>query len=259
MLILLLFVSGTAVVGLVHQIGWMATSSKPIFDTESAAGSDSLLFSEAMNAAKHSMSKGHLKQMVLAFHNYADSNKAASFPPGSTIDAQGLAYHGWMTYLLPYMGMGYYSEELKLDKPWTDPVNVPIFRSPIDYYWNPGVSNQYCFDEQRLALAHYAGNVHVLYPNGSLGLKDFRDGASQTILGGEVPAGFLPWGSPYNVRDPALGINRGPAGFGGASRLRGANMMFADGMVRMISEDIDPAVLRALSTPAGDDHVDGFD
>ena len=80
-----------------------------------------------------------------------------------------------------------------------------------------------------------------------------KDGASNTILLGEVNADFSPWGRPGNIRDPAAGINRGPGTFGGPPNRRGAYFSMADGSARLIAEDVDPEVLKALSTPADND------
>jgi hypothetical protein len=71
---------------------------------------------------------------------------------------------------------------------------------------------------------------------------------------GEVKEHFKPWGHSVNWRDPAEGINKSPDGFG-APWGGGAQFSFMDGSVRFISEGIDPAVLRALSAPAGGEKI----
>jgi len=61
---------------------------------------------------------------------------------------------------------------------------------------------------------------------------------------------FRPWGDPFNFRDPAAGINAGPASFGGPTVSGGAKFLMLDGSVRFLGHATDPSVLRALSTPA---------
>jgi prepilin-type processing-associated H-X9-DG protein len=87
-----------------------------------------------------------------------------------------------------------------------------------------------------------------------------KDGSSNTILFGTVTRNFKPWGHPANVRDPSLGVNRSPDGFGAPANWDGAQFAFCDGSVRMLSSKTDPRVLKQLATPAGgEDVVDGAD
>ena len=86
---------------------------------------------------------------------------------------------------------------------------------------------------------------------------DVKDGSSNTIAAGEVSAGFKAWGDPTNLRDPANGIGGGADQFGSSSP-GGANMLFMDGSVKFIPENIDPQVLQALSTPDGGEPVGEF-
>lgn len=248
LLSLLMFVSGTAVVGLTHQCGWLLTSNNDLFSAR-APWTDSMLIGDALAAAKRIDSLNNLRSIGYGVLNHSSSHSGV-LPAGGTYDKDGVGYHGWMTPILVHVG---YSGAITMDKPWNDSVNAPYFKSPIRSYWNPGLTRRY--DEQGYALAHFAGSVHVMFPNSAVKLDDIQDGQSQTFLAGEVNDAFVPWGSPGNVRDPARGINRLPDGFGGAD-LETANMVFIDGSCRRIHREIDPAILKALSTPAGNDRVD---
>jgi hypothetical protein len=83
-------------------------------------------------------------------------------------------------------------------------------------------------------------------------LEEITDGTSNTIAIGEVNHAFRPWGDPANWRDPAIGLNR-RGGFGGPPGNGGARFVLADGSVRFLSNDTDPAVMKSLATPAGGD------
>jgi prepilin-type processing-associated H-X9-DG protein len=98
------------------------------------------------------------------------------------------------------------------------------------------------------SLAPYASNVHVIGGNTSRKLADITDGLENTLLVGQAIDNLKPWGQPINWRDPALGINQSPTGFGNAPRT-GALFVFADGHVKFLTSDTSPALLRALGTP----------
>jgi prepilin-type processing-associated H-X9-DG protein len=91
-------------------------------------------------------------------------------------------------------------------------------------------------------------------------LKDLKDGASCTMVvteSGRVRTSWLE-GGPATVRGldtadlPYIGPGRQ---FGGLHRTSGANVAFADGAVRFISDTIDPRIFEAISTIAGGEHV----
>ncbi len=95
-------------------------------------------------------------------------------------------------------------------------------------------------------------------------LKDITDGAFCTMVLAESSRSYGSWltGGHATVRglnqsdQPYLGIDRQ---FGGLHFSRygngGANIAFADGSVRFISETIDPRVFEALSTIAGGENL----
>ena len=85
------------------------------------------------------------------------------------------------------------------------------------------------------------------------------------MLGGEVATQFTPWGQPPSARDPLLGINQSPAGFGspfvvhepGRERW-GCHILMSDGAVRWMADDVDPEVLKAISRPNDQLNVPDF-
>src|SRR5262249_3875589 len=109
-------------------------------------------------------------------------------------------------------------------------------------------------DAAGYALSHYAGNVLMLGGDASRSSHDVTDGGSSTLMAGEVVSRFKPWGDPTNWRDPPVGLNPSPDGFGRPFP-GGANFMMVDGSVRFIKDSIDPRVLKALSTPRGGERI----
>ena len=237
-IVLLLFVSGISIIVSIHQASWLLTSKQPIIDS-------------GRIAARRIVSANQLKQIGLAFHNYEQANHV--FPPGGTFTPDGEMRHSWETMLLPYME-GYGDIKPDMDLPWNHPDNAQYFKVELREFLNPGFRGEHRVDEQGYGLSHYAVNSRVLGPNHAMRTKDVTDGLSNTIFAGEVADHFQPWGHPVNWRDPALGINTSPDGFG-APWSDGANFLLMDGSVRFPSNTIDPTVLKALSTPNGGEKI----
>ena len=237
--VVLMFVAGLATVGITHQVGWLLTSKEPWVGSRGGQ----------YKAARRSQSVNNLKQVALALGSYAEANE--TLPPGGTFDAQGQPLHSWMTRLLPFIEQNDLYHELDLQVPWDDPRNRASFQKILNVYINPEILIENRGDRPvSYAPSHYSGNVHLLGGDKARAIRDIKDGTAQTLMAGEVPAGFKPWGDPTNWRDPAKGVNRVPGGFGGPYA-GGANFSFADGSVRFIKNSINPRVLEALGTPAG--------
>ncbi|MCH5372382.1 MAG: DUF1559 domain-containing protein, partial [Planctomycetes bacterium] len=241
LLILFAFVAGTSMIGIVHQVAWLATKDKPLLD--SPAYRDRF------------RSSNNLKYLGLAQHNYHDDHDSFAI---STFSADGEAWHSWQTSLLPYIDRDPLYQQIELNKPWSDPVNRNQFSTFIPTYQNPVFSSFGGEEDGRPAVSHYSGNIRLLRPNRKSSLEAIEDGPAHTLLGGEVKDRFKAWGDPANLRDPATGINRSPTGFGSVYS-GGANMLFADGSVRFLSERVEPAILKALSTPSGGEEVSDDD
>ncbi len=85
---------------------------------------------------------------------------------------------------------------------------------------------------------------------------DISDGTSNTLMFGELVNSDIHWMQPRDLDFNAISkrINASEAGISSAHE-GGANVAFADGMVRFLSEDIEPDVLRALMTKSGGETV----
>ncbi len=239
-LVVLLFASGIAATGVAHQTGWLLNGSV----IEEYGGREVM---------RRVQSSNNLKQIGLGLHTYLAEH--GTFPPGGTFDATGRGLRGWPVELLPYIEQEALYNAINFDLPWDDPRNATVFQTELQVYLNPG----YPDEDDRVgpdgyALSHYAGNAWLIGGARPRSIEAIPDGTSNTLMGGEVPARFRPWGHPANWRDPALGINRSPDGFGGPFQ-NSANVLMADGSVRFLRNTIDPAVLQKLATPAGGETI----
>jgi hypothetical protein len=233
-LVIVAFAAGTAMIGVVHQVSWLAKSQQP-------------LLGEAVGAYARD-SQQQVRTMMFGVLNHESAKER--FPAGAMLNEKGEATHGWETAALPF---GYYLARIDREKPWDDAVNQEIFKCVLPDFINPDFRTAPIVDEEGYGLNHYSGNGRVLKTGEGMALSEIKDGAANTILLGEVSDGFSPWGQPGNVRDPARGVGRGVDDFGGPRRRGGTVFGMADGAVRMIADEADAEVLRALATPDGDD------
>jgi hypothetical protein len=242
--VVLMFVAGTAAVGVTQQTTWLVRSPEPLW----VRGSFSPLWNRMV-------SSNNLKQVGLAAHDYHQAFK--HLPPGGDFDGQGRGLHGWQTHLLPYVEQGNLFQRVDLKLPWHHPANQPALATKIDIYLHPG--QELAGNKHGYALSHYAANVRVLGSHAPLRLEQITDGTGNTLLAGEAGDRFLPWGHPANWRDPAAGLNQSPTGFGSPVREAEVTFAFVDGSVRRLSGRISPDVLRALSTPNGGEAIPSLD
>ncbi|QDT40081.1 hypothetical protein Pan241w_01340 [Gimesia alba] len=246
----LLGLSGICVISMTHQTWWMVTGEPETFVARNFRFP--FMVYSCREAARRSTSKYNLKLIGLGMHNYHEAY--GQLPVGGSFSQAGQPQHSWVTRLLPYLDQAALYDQINFHQPWTSEDNRQHFQTKLNALLNPGIASD---DDREYQPAHYAANSRVLNVNSGMNFKEITDGVSNTILAGEIKSNIKAWGDPTNFRDPARGINQSPHGFGGPFK-GGANMLMIDGSVRFISEDIDPTILKALSTPNGGEAVGEF-
>ena len=245
-IVVLLFGTSICLIVVVHQVAWLANAKEPV-----------LTYSIEFEGFQSDDSASNLRQTGWGADKYEQVQH--HFPPGGTFDEYGNPLHSWETLLLPYLAGSPRRAKPDMSLPWNDPQNAEHFNVEVHEFLNPGVKGPRQ-DADGLALSHYAANARVMGADHPLRKEDVTDGLSHTIMAGEVKEKFRPWGDPLNWRDPALGVQKSPDGFGGPWASGDTQFLMMDGSVRDINKDIDPAVLRALATPNGGEPVpDNFD
>ncbi|MDR2440604.1 MAG: DUF1559 domain-containing protein, partial [Planctomycetaceae bacterium] len=203
-ILVLIAVTGFALISGFHEVVWLLFPKEPIINPNRSA----LFRMQSVN---------NLKQISIGVQNYAETYEQ-QLPFGSTVLENGQLGHGWMTQLLPFCEQQALYEKIDQTKAWNDPQNAPIFQKPID---SPFVSPYFKrlpkeeqVDRNGFAKTDYSANQFVLPVGRSLKMDEITDGLSNTILFGEITQQLPAWGSPLNGRDPQLGINTSPYGFG---------------------------------------------
>ena len=188
----------------------------------------------------------------------------AAFPVGGvfTRDAAGVVkgQHGWMTFLLPFICEQELHRQIDLGKSYDDPANRAAMTRDVTAYFAAGGDRAKIV--QGYAVSHFAGvggeiddaqglaHVGIFQRDEAVKRDEVTDGLSNTLIVGELPGSFPPWGDPENWRMIGRGINKDANGFGNATRT-GATFLLADGTVKFFSNKTDPKLLRKLSTRDG--------
>lgn len=202
---------------------------------------------QSRDAARRSTSKNNLKQIGLAIHLYDDRHDL--LPAGSIETAAGQPGHSWLTAMLPYLEQWNLHQQIDFNKAWNDPANQGPFQQLINVYHNPKI--QETVSPDGYALSSYQGNQLVLQPNQGTRISEIRDGVSNTIFAAEAGEDFKAWGDPANLTNPSQMFATGKSN----PYTGGKHVLFGDGRVQFLSELTDPAVLKALSTPAGGEEI----
>lgn len=199
-------------------------------------------------------SLNQLRKIGLANINYS-SGAASNLPIGGTTDQEGKPQHGWMTTILPFLGQTELATQIQYEIAWNAPENETVFKTSVPNYLNPGIQSP-TMNSGGYALSHYTANSRIFGTNKSLSLTAISaaDGLNYTILLGEINANFPAWGSAANMRDPANGLDGGPDHFGSPTGNR-VVVIFADGSGKLLNQNIDPQILKAISTPNGGETI----
>jgi prepilin-type processing-associated H-X9-DG protein len=205
----------------------------------------------AREAARRAQCTNNLKQIALAFHNYHSANN--KFPPAAIADKDDKPLLSWRVAILPYIEQQALYEQFHLDEPWDSPHNKALISMMPPTYACPTAKLQPGKTTYRVFKGKGAG----FEGKDGLGLAEFTDGTSNTLLVVEAPEA-VDWTKPDDLKfdpDPEKALPNlkskvHPGGF---------NAAFCDGSVRFIKDSIDKMVLRALITRNGGEVINAND
>jgi RNA polymerase sigma factor (sigma-70 family) len=198
--------------------------------------------------AARAQSANNLKQLGLAMHNYHDTNN--EFPAHAIYDNNGKKpLLSWRVAILPYIGENDLYNEFKLDEPWDSAHNKKLIEKM------PSVFEPVAGGKKGKGLTYYqvfTGPDTPFDGANKITLNGITDGTSNTILAVEAKDP-VPWTKPADLTMPK-DKDKLP-GLGGLFQ-SGMNVLYFDGSVRFMLNDVRAESFRKLVTPAGGEIVD---
>ncbi len=145
----------------------------------------------AEEASKRMKSANNMKVLALAAHGYHDTNRC--FVPG--VDANGFSA---VAYLLPYIEQGPLYERMKFKIPISDPANAAARQTAIKLLIDPSdvaelaatpgyAPTNYLFCAG--SKPSLENNNGIFYRDSKVGIREIRDGTSNTLLIGATLRG----------------------------------------------------------------------
>jgi prepilin-type processing-associated H-X9-DG protein len=209
----------------------------------------------AREAARRATCVNNLKQIGVAMHNYHDA--WGCFPPAYTTDQNGRPLHSWRVLLLPYMEQRYLYEQIDFDQPWDSPENQVLANLPNSMYTCPSDTPT---DPSQTSYVMVVGPGTISDGPTAIPIGQIADGASYTIMVVEVADSGIHWAEPRDLNADESNFQLDdPAGSGISSyHPQVVNVLFCDGSVQSISKDIDPELLRGMTTIAGGENTSAY-
>lgn len=209
----------------------------------------------AREAARRMQCSNNLKQIALAMHNYYDAHQC--LPAGYIADADGKPMHSWRVALLPYLEQQGLYEAYNFDEPWDSPHNMQIasrmpaaYRCPSAPHQGPGsMLTNYVVILSKTPEGNQSP-ASLFGENRWTQFGQVTDGTSNTLLVAEVSEPVM-WTQPdADLQFDQMGFQINGLMSIGSYHPGGANVAFADGSVRFLSDSLDEDTLRLLIQPA---------
>jgi len=196
----------------------------------------------ARESARQMQSSNNLRQIMLAMHNYHDTN--GKFPAQAIAQVDGNPLLSWRVAILPYLGEQALYDQFHLDEPWDSEHNIALLEQMPEFFRNP--SNP---PSARMTTYLVPMGKGVGLSSEGLKMQEITDGTANTLAVLDVDPQFgVPWTKPDDLdirQNEVLDW----------LRAEGSNAGFFDGSVRIIDLEIDTEVLEAMMTRAGGEVV----
>jgi hypothetical protein len=187
----------------------------------------------------------------LAVANYHQT--FGCYPPAYVADRDGKPMHSWRVLILPFLGQEELYAAYNFAEPWDGPNNRKLENQIGHLYLRAGLDSDKIETTSFVAVV---GSQTVWPGERPMSDKEIGDGTSQTLLAVEVPDGRFRWMEPKDLEFDRMSFRINLSSRKGlGSRLGGARVVTADGMVRTLKEDFDPRTLKAMLTANGGEKI----
>ena len=227
---------------------------------------------QAREAARRTQSRNNLRQLGLAMHNYHD---VWNHLPRGTVENHELKPDerlSWVVALLPYIEQAALYNLIDQKSAWDSAKNrqlsevtVPTLQNPsqrrpsdmsgsMDYVAIGGIG------PDAASLPKSDNKAGIFGYDRETKIRDITDGTSNTmaISDSSSPNTSYMQGGGMSIKSfSQQPYVNGPDGIG-SPHAGGFQVLFADGSVRFVSENIDPGTLEALATMHGGEIVGDF-
>ncbi|MFT3881949.1 MAG: DUF1559 domain-containing protein [Gemmatales bacterium] len=185
-----------------------------------------------------------MKQVALAFHNYAQAYQNL---PRNICDKDGKPLLSWRVAILPFLEQENLYRQFKLDEPWDSDHNKELIsKMPAIYGWSDSDKRK-----STTPIRAFIGNGAIVDAKTPLRFPDITDGTSNTLMIVEATNPVV-WTKPEDLDFqpdkplPKMGTGNDPNFI----------VAFMDGSVRQLPRNIKPDILKALITRNGGEIVE---
>ena len=226
----------------------------------------------ARESARRAQCSNNLHQIGIALHGYHDARK--TLPPGclqwrAQASATNLKQFAWSAFILPYLEQVPLYEKIDFNVPYDHPSNAEAGSARLSSFICPsatspapgglGKTDYAGLYGQRLTTFKNTNNGVFIY-NRAFTFGMIRDGLSQTMCVAEDTVGpECEWINGRNTFEQSGSINDPQASLIDneirSQHTGGAMVLFVDGHVSLLHNDLDRKVLAALITRGNRDLV----
>ncbi|MEA1951047.1 MAG: DUF1559 domain-containing protein [Planctomycetota bacterium] len=213
---------------------------------------------DSPESARRMQCINNMKQLGIAMHMFHDSNER--FPGYDDPENPDHPLCSWRVQLLPFYESNDVHERYDRTQSWNSTTNIALEKDIWHYCKCPSNPDSTDNSNTETDYVTIVGPHCFSHEKGCTTLDDISDGVSNTIMLVESSDTGIHWMEPRDLKfEDARIVEDDSTDIGIRSYHSGiVNVTFCDGIVKSISKDIDPKLLKALMTIDGGESVESF-